>query len=114
MNSRFPWMDYITSISQQVGPGLSAELANQQIPPVYRVHQNFPRPLIEDIDAAIAAEFARPEVRARIQPGQRVCLAAGSRGIAHIATIVRAVVREVKALGAEPFIIPAMGSHGGA
>lgn len=114
MNSRFPWMDHVGSISEQVGPGLARELAGTPIPTVYRVRQRFARHVIEDLDAAIAAEFARPEVRDRLRPGQQVCLCVGSRGIAHIATIVRAVVREVRALGAEPFIIPAMGSHGGA
>lgn len=114
MSSLLPWIDQLTNLSTRLGPGLSGEVAKFPIPPVHHVRQNFPRPLIEDVEAAVVEQFQRPEIRATIQPGQRVCLAVGSRGIAQIAKIVRTVVREVKALGAEPFIIPAMGSHGGA
>src|SRR5688572_27226994 len=114
MSNLLPWIDDLTSLSQRLGPGLSAEVAATPLPPLHHVRQNFPRPLIEDVAAAVTEQFRRPEVRERIRPGSRVCLAVGSRGIAHISEIVRAVVREVKALGAEPFIIPAMGSHGGA
>jgi hypothetical protein len=114
MSTLVPWIDNLADISQRLGPGLSASIAAQELPPLYKLHQKFRRPLIEDVSAAVAAEFARPEVRAQIRPGARVCLAVGSRGIARIAEIVKATVREVKALGAEPFIIPAMGSHGGA
>ena len=114
MNRAFPWMEDVTRISQRVGPGLSAEIAGVSLPPLYHVRQNFPRPVIVDVEEAVAAQFGRPEVRERIRPGARVCIAVGSRGIARIREIARAVVREVKRLGAEPFIIPAMGSHGGA
>jgi hypothetical protein len=62
----------------------------------------------------MAAQFARPEIRDTITPGARVVLTAGSRGVDHIADILRAAVHQVKQLGGEPFIIPAMGSHGGA
>jgi len=67
-----------------------------------------------DIAAAIAREFARPGIGDTIKPGQSVALTAGSRGIHAIDQIVRATVNEVRKLGATPFIIPAMGSHGGA
>ncbi|HEY3368106.1 MAG TPA: DUF362 domain-containing protein [Symbiobacteriaceae bacterium] len=67
---------------------------------------------IADVEAAVAAAFA--PVRKTIGPGQRVAIAAGSRGIDRIDQVVRAAVREIKQLGAEVFIVPAMGSHGGA
>ena len=69
---------------------------------------------ITDVSAAIANAFARPEVKSAITPGTRVCLTAGSRGIHRIADVLKAAVVEVRKLGGEPFIIPAMGSHGGA
>jgi uncharacterized protein (DUF362 family) len=50
----------------------------------------------------------------RIRPGARIAIAAGSRGIANLPAIVRATVAGVRALGGEPFVVPAMGSHGGA
>ena len=69
---------------------------------------------VGSIPGAVAREFARPEVRAAIGPGTRVVLTAGSRGIDRIAEVLRAAVDQVRLLGGEPFIIPAMGSHGGA
>lgn len=50
----------------------------------------------------------------RVQPGQRIAVAVGSRGISRISTVVQCCVRVLKEAGAEPFIVPAMGSHGGA
>ena len=49
-----------------------------------------------------------------IQPGQSVAITAGSRGIANIHIIIKSIVDHLKGLGAEPFVVPAMGSHGGA
>lgn len=114
MNTVLPWVDHVTDLSARLGPGLSGDLASMPLPPLHHVRQHFPRRLIEDVEQAVAAEFRRPEVAARIRPKGRICIAVGSRGIARIREIVRAVVREVKRLEAEPFIIPAMGSHGGA
>ncbi|MFZ5816430.1 MAG: hypothetical protein ACOY93_14205 [Bacillota bacterium] len=67
---------------------------------------------ITDVAAAVAEAFGA--VEGAIRPGDRVCLAAGSRGIDRIDEVVRAAVAEVRRRGGEPFIIPAMGSHGGA
>lgn len=78
------------------------------------VEQRLDTDELDDIAGTVAAQFARPEIRDAIAPGQQVALTAGSRGIDRIAEVIRAVVDQVKALGAEPFIIPAMGSHAGA
>ena len=69
---------------------------------------------VGDVAAAVATEFARPEIAGGLRPGQRVALTAGSRGIDQIDRVLAAAVTEVRRLGAEPFIVPAMGSHGGA
>ena len=69
---------------------------------------------IVSIPDAVAQAFQRPEVTAAIAPGARVALTAGSRGIDRIAEVLKAAVTEVKRLGGEPFVFPAMGSHGGA
>jgi hypothetical protein len=77
-----------------------------------RVKQRFSGPRLGDIPAGV-----RDALRATplpIKPGDTVAVGAGSRGIANIATIVRATVDEIKDRGARPFIFPAMGSHGGA
>lgn len=67
---------------------------------------------VTDVAAAVAEAFRT--VEGLIKPGQRVCIAAGSRGIDRIDQAVQAAVAEVKQRGGIPFIIPAMGSHGGA
>ena len=87
---------------------------NLSWPRLYRVKQKFDAARIEDIPAKVAAEFAKPAVNAKIRPGMRVALTAGSRGIANLQEIITAVVKELKQRGASPFVVPAMGSHGGA
>ncbi len=83
-------------------------------PRVVKVCQEFPRPRVEDVEAAVREEFEKEEISSRVKSGMRVALTAGSRGIAKIDVVVRALVRALKQRGAEPFIVPAMGSHGGA
>ena len=82
------------------------------IPPMYRVQQLFDSREIEDVGKAIEEEFGLLDLSGRIQPGQRVAVAVGSRGIDRLAEIVAAVVECLRGLELEPFIIPAMGSHG--
>jgi hypothetical protein len=79
-----------------------------------RVAQRFPTPGRCDVRAVIRAQIASPEVARRIPRGLRVAVAVGSRGIAEIDEITAAVVAALRQHGAEPFVIPAMGSHGGA
>lgn len=87
---------------------LSGELP--QVVPVRRTRPEQPR--VADVAAATAA--ALEGVRHRVRPGDRVAVTAGSRGIRDIATVVRAAVSWLRDAGAEPFVVPAMGSHGGA
>jgi hypothetical protein len=82
------------------------------LPRMYRVRQNLPRQRLHDIPAAARAAMAA--ARLPIKRGDTVAVGAGSRGIANIASIVRAAVDHLKETGASPFIFPAMGSHGGA
>jgi len=81
-------------------------------PPLIRVRQTFPRPKLADVEGAVQAELEASGVK--IQPGASIAVAAGSRGIANLSRIVRQVCAWVRAQGGEPFIVPAMGSHGGA
>ena len=67
---------------------------------------------IDDVPGAVAAALA--SVTNRIRPDQRVCVAVGSRGIDRIAEVTRATVSDLRAISAEVFVVPAMGSHGGA
>jgi hypothetical protein len=82
-------------------------------PRIFRIRQQFERPLVADVRAEVLNELARIQLNKRVQRGQSVAITAGSRGIANIAGIIRAAVDYFKSLGAKPFIIPAMGSHGG-
>jgi hypothetical protein len=77
------------------------------------VRQRFDPSRLDDLEGEVARGFAAHGAAA-ISPGQRVAITAGSRGVASIARIVRAVAAEVRRLGAEPFVVAAMGSHGGA
>ena len=82
------------------------------LPRMVRVRQRFDAPVLEDI-----AGETRAQVRALvagIRPGMRVGITAGSRGVANIALILRAAGEAVRERGGEPFVLPAMGSHGGA
>jgi hypothetical protein len=85
-----------------------------ELPQFATVRQEVPRAPLADVPAAVRAELARIDLGARLRPGARVAVGAGSRGIANYALVVRTVVEALKALGAEPFVFPAMGSHGGA
>ena len=85
-----------------------------QYPEIFRIRQKFDRPVIDDIPAEVEAELSRLNLGAAIQPGQSVAITAGSRGIANIHIIIKSIVSHLKGLGAEPFVVPAMGSHGGA
>ena len=84
------------------------------LPPMASVRQKFTTTRIDDIDAAVAREFERPEIRSSIKRGARIAVGCGSRGVANYAQIARAVIAQIKALGGDPFVFPAMGSHGAA
>ena len=82
-------------------------------PQMFRIRQHFDAPRVDDIAGTVRDEIARINPSSTIKPGQTVAVAAGSRGVANINTIVKTVVEEMKAIGAVPYIVPAMGSHGG-
>jgi Lactate racemase N-terminal domain len=83
------------------------------IPAMARIRYDMPTPAaLADIDAAVHDEMRGAS--GLILPGQRIAVGVGSRGLARLPEIVAALIRELRALGAEPFIIPTMGSHGGA
>ena len=99
-----------------MGGVVSALLKDVPIPRMVKVRQVFPRPRIEpeQIPETIHNLLAEEKFASRIQPGMRVCITAGSRGIANIVSITKALADFCKERGASPFVVPAMGSHGGA
>lgn len=89
-------------------------LADNQIPKFVRVRHEMDHSHIDDIEGAVAQAMRREGTLDRIKPGDSVCITAGSRDVANIARVIRAICDQVKSVGAHPFIIPAMGSHAGA
>ncbi len=85
----------------------------KSLPTIFRLRQKFAAPKVADVAAETRAQLEKLQLAARIKPGQSVAITAGSRGVANIKQITRAIVEHVKSLGGEPFIVPAMGSHGG-
>ncbi|MCL1993934.1 MAG: nickel-dependent lactate racemase [Spirochaetes bacterium] len=87
-----------------------------QLPKMLQVKQKFdPQCIVAgDLPGAIAAEMAKASVAGAVKAGQQVAITCGSRGLANHALITKAIVDVVKARGAKPVVIPAMGSHGGA
>ncbi|MDZ4163582.1 MAG: hypothetical protein U1C55_00475 [Smithellaceae bacterium] len=84
------------------------------IPKFTLIEQTLPGESIVDLAAEIERQLARMNLQDKITPGMSIAITAGSRGIHRIDEIIRGVVRHVKSLGGKPFIVPAMGSHGGA
>jgi hypothetical protein len=83
------------------------------LPKMVRVEQRFRRERIDDIEATVRQQLAS-KLDGRSLSGKSIAITAGSRGIARIREILAAIVAQMKAWGARPFIVPAMASHGGA
>ena len=98
------------------GGNVSRMLEGIPIPDMFRAEQAFDKSHIEptEIPSIVRKELSRPEIADTIRPGMSIAITAGSRGVANVDTITRAIVDFCKERGADPFIVPAMGSHGGA
>ncbi len=88
------------------------------LPRFFRARQDFLRDRVADVGGTVRAELARIDLAGRLdrleKRGAEVAITAGSRGIASIPLVIRTVVDVVREAGASPFVVPAMGSHGGA
>lgn len=98
------------------GGNVSRLLEGVAIPKMFYARQEFATDHIrrEDIPSAIMKELNRPEISATVMPGMMIAITTGSRGIRNVDVITKTVVDFVYGRGAYPFIVPAMGSHGGA
>lgn len=94
--------------------GIEPLLQNVKLPRMFRVTQSFPRERIEDVAGETRRQLLNAQIKSKIRPGMTVAVTGSSRGIANMNVILREVVSFLKEAGAKPFIIPAMGSHGGA
>ncbi|MBP1961290.1 lactate racemase domain-containing protein [Paenibacillus aceris] len=84
------------------------------IPQMVKIRQKFDRTILENPEQELADKLVSSGVMETILPGQQVAVAVGSRGIANIAGFTKTTIDAIKAKGAFPFIVPCMGSHGGA
>jgi hypothetical protein len=87
---------------------------NVPLPDVWTVRQKIEAPESKDVAAATAEAMSRLLTDARLRPGASVAVGVGSRGISNLQPIVRTVIERLRARGCQPFIVPAMGSHGDA
>lgn len=93
-------------------PILLEEDYSYPCPELYQVQQIFDRTALQAVEETLKRELAKESIAAKIHPGMKVAVAVGSRGIKNLYLIVKTVVEELKARGASPFIVSAMGSHG--
>ena len=82
-------------------------------PQMFRARQIRERPTVDDVAGEVESQLSDLKLHTKIRPGQSVAVSAGSRGIANIHIIIRAAVDHLKRIQARPFVVPAMGSHGG-
>lgn len=87
-----------------------------KVPKMAKVHQIFDDTHIDpaDIPGIISAKFDRSEIAERFKPGMEIAITVGSRGISNTALVVKSIADWLKSKGCTPFVVPAMGSHGGA
>jgi hypothetical protein len=95
-------------------PNASLSSATRKLPRLVRIRQRYSSPTLPDVEAAVRGELRSFELPTRVRAGQSVAITAGSRGIRDIALVLRTLADELLRCGARPFVVPAMGSHGGA
>ena len=93
---------------------LPALLARTRLPDMVLIRQRLENETLGGIPRAVAEEAVRIGLEQRVRPGQSVAIAVGSRGIDRLAQVTRSLCDLFRGLGARPFIVSAMGSHGGA
>ena len=87
---------------------------NTDLPDVFHVKQEIAAPRIKNIIETLDQKLDQFNLSSRLHAGQKVAITAGSRGIKDKPKIIKELVGRFKSLGAKPFIVPAMGTHGGA
>lgn len=89
-------------------------LAPIPVPRVVRIRQRFPRPIIRDVATTLMERLRASRALGQVRPGMRIAVSGGSRGVTDYPLVLKGIVGELQKMGAEPFVFPAMGSHGGA
>ncbi len=96
--------------------GITNLIGHIKLPKFVKARQVFDKTEMTpaEISEELKKGFEKEGIKGRIKPGQRICITCGSRGVSNMAFVTKALADYVKSMGAEPFLIPAMGSHGGA
>jgi hypothetical protein len=89
-------------------------LQNIPLPKMAKIQQSFPNEKIENFEEALLEALQKDQIRQTVKPGMEIAIAAGSRGVDKFVETVASTVKFIQDLGAKPFIVPSMGSHGGA
>src|ERR1700690_2215913 len=84
------------------------------LPKMIEVERRYSRSPTWDFPSVLSQQFREEEILGRLKPSSRVAVAVGSRGIANLREIVSGVIGILREAGMKPFVVPAMGSHGGA
>lgn len=92
----------------------SMPFPRRELPPLARIKQNLPTEHIDDVHGEVRRKILDAGALNSIKAGSRIAITAGSRGMGGFVELIAGIVEAVKSRGGEPFIIPAMGSHGGA
>lgn len=91
-----------------------SSLSDVRYPKLFRVRQHLEDRALSDIPGTVRKELDAISIGDMVSGGKKIAVTAGSRGISNIAVIVKSIVDYVKDHGGIPFVVPAMGSHGGA
>jgi Lactate racemase N-terminal domain len=83
------------------------------LPRIFKIRQRIEAPRLADVEEEMNGLLDRFGLSGKVRPGERIALTAGSRGIRDKAKVLRVIATRLKALGAKPFLVPCMGSHGG-
>ncbi|MEH7335733.1 lactate racemase domain-containing protein [Neobacillus drentensis] len=95
--------------------GILQELVKDiPIPKMAKVRVKFDDTKIENLEIELKEKLQREKIQKQIKPGMEIAIAVGSRGLDRLVELTAVTVKFLKELGAKPFIVPSMGSHGGA
>ncbi|SER47800.1 protein of unknown function [Gracilibacillus ureilyticus] len=84
------------------------------IPKMVKIKQSFDDKQIDDLGSELNNQLEQKGLESQIKPGMEVAVAVGSRGLDRLVELTKVTIDYLKKHGAKPFIVPCMGSHGGA
>ncbi len=86
----------------------------EELPKIFKVRQKIDAPRLEDVEKRVNDLLDQFELSKKVKRGERIALTAGSRGIKDKPKVLKTIIGRLKDLGASPYVVPCMGSHGGA